>query len=158
MLSQRNNVIQNFPDLNFQCVHVGNCPEDLTIVDSWLNEMPNMYLDLSARFGELGRLPDDKGNEFFFKHQDRLMFGTDRAFYPEGDVQGAGPMKFFSKTEENIFYGSHWRYLQTSDRQFDHPTPIQGDWKIDGIGLDEGVLRKIYWDNALKLHNLKRYI
>jgi len=158
ILSQRNNVLKNFPGVNFQCVHVANYPEDLSIVDAWMDEMPNMYLDLSARFGELGRHPSDEGKAFFLKHQDRIMFGTDMAFYADGDVQGAGPNKFFSKEEANSFYGSHWRYLQTIDKQFDHPTPIQGNWKIDGIGLDKDVLKKIYWDNALKLHNLERYI
>ena len=29
--------------------------------------------------------------------------------------------------------------------------PIQGRWKIDGIGLPESVLRKIYFDNAARM-------
>ena len=37
------------------------------------------------------------------------------------------------------------------DEQFDHPTPIQGDWKIDGIGLGCEVLEKLYHLNAEKL-------
>ena len=30
-------------------------------------------------------------------------------------------------------------------------TPIQGDWKIDAIGLPPAVLRKVYFDNARRL-------
>ena len=37
------------------------------------------------------------------------------------------------------------------DRQFESPNPIQGRWKIDGIGLPEAVLRKVYFDNAARL-------
>lgn len=158
VLVQRNNVIRTFKKVRFHCAHVGNCSENLNIVDRWLDEMPNMFLDLAARFGELGRHPAAEGEKFFTKHQDRLMFGTDRMFRTDGDVQGAGPKKIFTSEEDNRFYESHWRYLQTLDKQFEHPTPIQGDWKIDGIGLPETILEKIYWNNAFKLYNIQQFI
>ena len=85
------------------------------------------------------------------------MFGTDRMFYTEGDVQGAGPRKRFTKEEDRWFYQVHWRYLQTNDKQFDHPTPIQGDWKIDAVGLDKKILEKVYWQNAYQLFRLDRF-
>ncbi len=157
VLEQRNNVIRAFPNLRFQCVHVANYSENIEIVGQWMDEMPNMHIDLSARFGELGRHPAAAGKAFFEKHQDRILFGTDRVFGVDGDVQGAGPTKIFSREEDHAFYGSHWRYLQTTDRQFDHPTPIQGNWKIDGIGLSKDVLQKIYWDNAYQYYDLGRF-
>jgi hypothetical protein len=49
------------------------------------------------------------------------------------------------------FYERHWRWFETSDRQFEHMTPIQGDWRIDAIDLPASVLRKIYFDNARRL-------
>ena len=49
------------------------------------------------------------------------------------------------------FFQKQWRWLETNDRQFEHMTPIQGDWKIDAIGLPTDVLRKIYFDNARRL-------
>lgn len=155
VLEQRNNVIRAFPNVKFQCVHAGNYSENIKAVSDWLDEMPNMMLDISARFGELGRHNPEDGKRFFAKHQDRIMFGTDRVFRTEGDVQGAGPMKMFTKEEDNKFYKSHWRYLETNEKQFDHPTPIQGNWKIDGIGLPQEILNKIYWENAYKLYSLK---
>ena len=122
-----------------------------------MEEMPNMYVDTSARLGEFGRHPAQEGHDFFEKHQDRLMFGTDRVFGTEGDVQGAGPTKMFSSEEDQTFYDIHWRYFQTNETQFDHPTPIQGNWKIDGIGLSEATLKKLYWDNAYSLYKLERF-
>jgi len=157
VLEQRNNVIRAFPGIRFQCVHGANYPENLDAIDQWLEQMPNMYVDTSARLGELGRHPAADGKAFFEKHQDRLMFGTDRVFGIEGDVQGAGPTKFFSAEEDGNFYNTHWRYFQTAARQFDHPTPIQGNWKIDGISLSEGALKKLYWDNAYQLYGLGRF-
>ena len=86
------------------------------------------------------------------------MFGSDLQFWEGCDVQGAGPCKDFTQEEDRNFYNIHWRYLQTRDQQFDHPTPIQGNWKIDGIGLQPGVLSKIYFDNALRVYKLDRFI
>ena len=157
VLEQRNNVIRTFPGLKFQCVHGANYSENLDMVDRWMDEMPNMYVDTSARLGELGRHPAEAGNAFFEKHRDRLMFGTDRVFWVAGGVQGAGPEKFFTAEEDQKFYDTHWNYFQTDARQFDHPTPIQGNWKIDGIGLSEPTLRKFYWDNAYELYGLLRF-
>ncbi|MEP3389715.1 MAG: amidohydrolase family protein [Reichenbachiella sp.] len=155
VLEQRNNVIKAFPNLKFQCVHMANYSENFDIIDNWMQEMPNMMLDTSARLGELGRQDPAVGKAFFEKYQDRIMFGTDRMFRPDGDVQGAGPKKYFTKEEDNRFYEAHWRYFQTESRGVDHPTPIQGNWDIDGIGLDEQVVKKIYWDNAYQYYNLK---
>ena len=104
--------------------------------------MPNLWIDTAARIGELGRHPADEGHDFFTKYQDSIMFGTDLAYWAGCDVQGAGPCGDFTLEEHRKFYDTHWRYLQTIDRQFDHPTPIQGNWKIDGIGLDRAAPRK----------------
>ena len=49
------------------------------------------------------------------------------------------------------FFEAHRRYFETADRQFDHPTPIQGRWKINGINLPREVLRKLYVENAERL-------
>ena len=35
--------------------------------------------------------------------------------------------------------------------QIDHPTPIQGRWKVDAIDLPPEILRKLYRDNAHEL-------
>ena len=53
------------------------------------------------------------------------------------------------------FYEAHWRYFETEDRGFAHPTPIQGDWTIDGLGLSEEVLEQIYHRNAERLFGLE---
>ena len=116
-----------------------------------------MSVDTAARIGELGKHPADEGHDFFTKYQDRIMFGTDMAYWEGCDVEGAGPCKDFSLEEIKNFYNIHWRYFQTRDKQFDHPTPIQGNWKIDGIGLQKEALKKIYWDNAYRFYKLERF-
>jgi predicted TIM-barrel fold metal-dependent hydrolase len=158
LFEQVTNVYRKFPGVKFMGVHVACYSENIKQVGKWLDEFPNLYIDSSARLGELGRHPAKEGHDFFTKYQDRVLFGTDMMFFNDCDVQGAGPCKDFTFEENKNFYDIHWRYFQTNDTQFDHPTPIQGNWKIDAIGLDESVLKKIYWDNAVKFYKLERFI
>jgi hypothetical protein len=53
--------------------------------------------------------------------------------------------------DAETFFAKHWRWLETTDRDWAHMTPIQGDWTISSINLPASVLRKIYFDNARKL-------
>lgn len=151
LLEARNRVIARHPKTTFVCVHFANNPEDIDQVDKWLNKYPNMMVDLAARVPELGRHDPSNVRAMFTKHQDRIIFATDFMVYSKlilgsgGD--GAGP----TDDDGVAFYEKHWRWLETHDEQFEHMTPIQGDWKIDGIGLPPAVLRKIYFDNAHKL-------
>jgi hypothetical protein len=157
LFDQVHNVFKKFPGVQFKGVHVAGYAENIKEVGKWLNEMPNLFIDTAARIGELGRHPSQEGHDFFTKYQDRILFGTDLAFWENCDVQGAGPCKDFTLEEHKKFYNIHWRYFQTDDKQFDHPTPIQGKWKIDGISLQEEVLKKLYWDNAYKFYKLDRF-
>jgi predicted TIM-barrel fold metal-dependent hydrolase len=157
LFDQVNNVFRRFSDVKFVAVHIAGYSENLKVVSNWLDEMPNLYIDTAARIGELGKHDSREGHEFFTRFQDRIMFGTDMAYWEECDVQGAGPCKDFSLEEDRNFYNIHWRYFQTDDRQFDHPTPIQGNWKIDGIGLESSVLKKIYRENAFRFYRLERF-
>ncbi len=157
LFEQVNNVYRKFPKVKFVAVHVAGYSENIKAVGRWLDDLPNVWVDTAARIGELGKHPASDGHEFFTRYKDRIMFGTDIAYWSACDVQGAGPCKNFTVEEHRKFYEIHWRYFQTSDKQFDHPTPIQGKWKIDGIGLDEEVLKKIYWDNAFRFYKLDRF-
>ncbi len=157
LFEQVNNVFRRFSDVKFVAVHVAGYSENLKAVSGWLDEFPNLCVDTAARIGELGRHSADEGHEFFTKYQDRIMFGTDMAYWEECDVQGAGPCRNFTLEEDHRFYDIHWRYFQTRDKQFDHPTPIQGNWKIDGIGLENSVLKKLYRENAFRFYDLGQF-
>jgi DNA repair protein RadC len=49
------------------------------------------------------------------------------------------------------FYQAHFRFFESDEKNIDHPTPIQGRWKVNAIHLPREVLRKLYYDNAEKL-------
>jgi predicted TIM-barrel fold metal-dependent hydrolase len=151
LLAALNRVIERHPRTTFVCVHFANNAEDIAWVDRMLDRYPNMNADLAARIPEIGRHDPRTVRRLFIKHQNRIFFGTDFQVYDRLTLGsgGSGPPPTDDDAKE--FYAKHWRWLETTDRGFDHMTPIQGDWTIDAIGLPASVLRKIYFDNARKL-------
>jgi uncharacterized protein len=148
LLAQRNRVIGRHANTTFIGAHLGNYPENLTYADSCLDRYPNFYVDTTARIGEIGRHPADEVRAFFIKHQDRVIFGTDLTL---------GWDAFEAKDQEDMaelkrFYDAHWRFFETNEWQIEYPGfPIAGRWKVDGIGLPDGVLQKLYFRNAQRL-------
>jgi predicted TIM-barrel fold metal-dependent hydrolase len=147
----RNRMIAKHPGTTFVCVHFANNPEDIGTVDRWLDTHPNMRVDLAARVPELGRHDPQRVHDLFVKHQDRIVFATDFMVYDRMTLGSGGSGPAPTDEDARSFYEKHWRWLETRDKDFEHMTPIQGDWTISGIGLPASVLRKIYFDNTRKL-------
>jgi len=151
LLEALNRVIERNPNTTFVCVHFANNAEELEWVERTLDRYPNMNADLAARIPEIGRHPPEKVRRLFVKHQDRIFFATDFQVHNQLTLGSGGSGPAPTDADAETFYTKHWRWLETNDRDFDHMTPIQGDWKISGIGLPPEVLRKIYFDNARRL-------
>jgi predicted TIM-barrel fold metal-dependent hydrolase len=129
-------VVVRHPSTAFIGAHVGCAAEDLARVSTILERAPNFHVDIGARIGELGRQPYT-ARAFIERWADRVLFGTDMAPDP-------------------AWYAVYYRFLQTRDESFAYDAdpaepPSQGRWRIHGLGLPDGVLRKVYRDNALRL-------
>jgi len=148
LLEALERVISRHRDTTFVCVHFANNPEDLDWVESQLDRHPNMMADLAARIPEIGRKDPERVRRLFIKHQDRILFATDFQVYNRLTLGSGGSGPAPTDEDAQSFFEKHWRWLETLDRDFEHMTPIQGDWTISGIGLPQVVLRKIYFDNA----------
>jgi len=132
LLAQRNAIVARHPKTTFVALHVANHPEDLAEVGRWLDQYPNMQVEIGARINELGRQPYS-ARAFFLKYADRILFGTD-------------------STPRESTYRTYFRFLETLDEHFDYFTsPTQGRWKIYGIGLPDDVLEKVYRGNARRV-------
>ena len=151
LLAALGRVIARHPKTTFVCVHFANNAEDLTWVEQQLDKFPNMMADLAARIPEIGRHDPESVRRLFIKHQDRIVFATDFQVYDILTLGSGGSGPPPTDDDARVFYQKEWRWLETQDRNFEHMTPIQGDWTISGIGLPESVLRKIYFDNARRL-------
>ena len=69
--------------------------------------------------------------EFFTKYQDRVVFGKD-AYEPSE-------------------YPYYFRVFETNDEYFDYYRKYHANWKLYGMGLPDQILKKFYYQNALKV-------
>ncbi|MCA9545567.1 MAG: amidohydrolase family protein [Myxococcales bacterium] len=150
LLAQRDRLLARHRGTTFVGVHFANNPEDLTYVEQALDAHPNLYVDLAARVPELGRHPPARLRALFVKHQDRILFGTDLGL-TGGLMLGSVGRNQPGLPDLFLYYFDQFRWLETDGQGLPTPTPIQGDWRIDGVQLPAQVLEKVYCLNALKL-------
>ena len=137
----RENMHRKHPKTRFVNAHMAMLYYDPQKLAAFLDRYPNADVEISATLQDLGRAPR-LWREFIIKYQDRVLMGSDG-----NPSRGA-----------DEFWIPHWRYLETYDEYFYHPAQIRtpggspghGRWNISGIGLPEPVLRKIYYQNALR--------
>ena len=147
LLAARDRVFARHPRTTFVALHVGHHAEDLGEVSASLDRHPNMHVEIGARIGELGRQPRT-ARRFFDRYQDRILCGTDAV--PHGTDT---PQQVFGDELYQIYY----RFLESEDEYFDYapaPIPPQGRWRIYGLGLPDGILRKVYNENAARVLRL----
>ncbi len=136
VLEERNTRFKRHPKLRFVALHFGELANDLSGAEKFLQDHPNVHVDIAARIDELGRQPY-KTKAFFTKFADRILFGVD-------GPPDRGKLEVYS------------RFLETTDEYFDYypeHKPRKGFWKIYGLGLDKTTLEKIYFGNAEGLYN-----
>lgn len=156
LLAARDRLIAKHPNTTFMLLHFANNPEDIDYVDRLLTEHPNVLVDVAARLGEIGRHERGRVRELFQKHGDRILFATDfqmsmqvtgqrgRMRVTLGSVSESPP----GTDDISPFYQKHFDYFEGNGEPIAHPIPIQGDWKINPIGLSESSQKKLYFENA----------
>lgn len=147
--------VARHPSTRILGAHFGNAPEEPETVARMLERYPNLYVETGARVPEMGRFDPHRMRAIFERFPTRILFGTDFQVGRRGTLAlgsaGAEP-----DTEDRIpfFYEQQFRYFETDERDFEHPTPIQGDWTIDGIALPRELLERFYFRNAVDLFGL----
>ena len=101
-----------------------------------LERHSNLFADISARYAETAPIPRFAA-KFYAKYADRLVYGTDMGF-------------------EKEMYRVTFRILETSDEHFYEHGMFGYHWSLNGFGLSDGVLRKVYRANAEKILNSRR--
>ena len=130
VMQEQYNMFKNNPNTTFINAHMGWMANDLDKLEKHLDSLPNVYTEIGAVIGELGRQPR-RARRFFIDYQDRIMFGKDT----------------YKKSEFDVYF----RVLETSDEYFDYYRKRHGLWKMYGLNLPDEVLKKLYFKNALKL-------
>ena len=130
LMTERNNLFRRNPRTTFVTAHMGWQASDLGTLGKLLDECPNVDTEVGAVLYDIGRQPRG-AHDFFIKYQDRILFGKD-SFQPEE-------------------YPYYWRVFETRDDYFDYYRPYHAFWKLYGIDLPDSVLRKVYYQNALRI-------
>jgi predicted TIM-barrel fold metal-dependent hydrolase len=123
--------VKKHPRTMFIACHFANCCYDLSKLGDLLDKYPNLYADISGRYAETGAIPRAAA-EFYGKYQDRLLYGTDMG----RALSMYQTMFCILETENEHFYD--WRLSRYH-------------WPLSGLGLEEQVLRKVYFENAEKI-------
>ncbi len=131
MINALENTLKRHPKTTFVAAHLANCCADLTVLGNFFDKYPNLYADISARYGEIAPIPKFV-REFIGKYQDRIVYGTDMSF------------------SEKI-YRVTFRILETADEHFYETNLFGYHWPLYGLALDDKVLKKLYRDNAIKI-------
>jgi predicted TIM-barrel fold metal-dependent hydrolase len=130
LMAERDRLFKKHPKTTFVAAHFGWHANDLGRLARMFEQMPNLYVETGAILYELGRQPRF-ARDFFVKYQDRVMFGKD-SFAPEE-------------------YPYFWRTFETADEYFDYYRDYHAFWKLNGLALPDPVLRKLYFENALRV-------
>ena len=130
LMTERNNMIRKHPNTRYILAHFGWHANDLARAGKLLDANQNVYYDVAAVLYDFGRQPR-VAHEFFVKYQDRILFGKD-SYQPDE-------------------YPYYWRVFETNDEYFDYYRDYHAFWKLYGIGLAGQVLKKLYYQNALKV-------
>ena len=148
------NVVRAHPQTTFIGLHFGNDPEEPFRVGQMLDRYPNLYVDVAARVGEIGRQDPKKLRALFIAHRDRIFFGTDWAVDDGHMVLGAGNGHPETLADLDTFFARTAEFFETDHARIAHPVPIQGHWTVDAIDLPDDVLQAVYTGNAMRLFHL----
>jgi len=130
LMAERDRMFKKHPKTRFVAAHMAWYANDLVRLGKLLDAMPNVSTEVGAVLYDIGRQPR-AAHDFFIKYQDRLLFGKD-SFQPEE-------------------YPYYWRVFETADEYFDYYRDYHAFWKLYGVDLPDPVLKKLYYQNALKL-------
>ena len=129
LVGERDRMYAANPKTRYIGAHFNWYGNDLTRAAKQLDERPNLVLEVGAVLYDFGRQPR-AAREFFIKYQDRILFGKD--------------------AYEASEFPYYWRVFETNDEYFDYYRNYHAFWKLYGMGLPDTVLKKLYYQNALR--------
>ncbi len=123
--------VQKHRNTTFVTCHFANLDYDLNRLGEVLERHPNLYADIAARYAETAPIPRFV-SQFYAKYADRLVYGTDMGF-------------------DKKMYQVTLRILESSDEHFYEHGMFGYHWSLNGFGLPDEVLRKVYRTTAEKI-------
>lgn len=154
LLEQFEARVARHPNTSFVGAHLGNAAEEPDRVARMLRRYPNYVVDTAARVPEFGRHAASRMRRFFMEFQDQVLFGSDLGVGLTGLTLGSGGERPGTREESRVFFERHWLYFESQKSGLANPTPIQGRWTVNAVGLPRAVLEKLYHRNAERVFAL----
>ncbi len=130
VMYEQEQLFKKHPTTTFINAHFGWYGNDLGRLSKQLSELTNVYVEFGAVINELGRQPST-AKRFFEDYQDRILFGKD-----------------IYKMDEYYIY---FQVLETDDEYIEYYRKRHGLWRLYGLNLSDEILKKVYYQNALKI-------
>lgn len=130
LMAEQHAIFRRHPKTTFIAAHLGWFGHDLATLGKLMDEMPNLMTEIGAVIYEPARQPRF-AREFFVKYQDRILMGKDSWVPSE--------------------YKTYFRVLESTDEYFPYHKKYHAFWAMYGLGLPDDVLKKVYYENALRV-------
>ncbi len=131
LIAEQHRMFKRHAKTTFISAHLSWLGQDLGRLGRTLDTIPNMNIEVAAALYEIGRQPR-AGRAFVVKYQDRILMGKDT----------------FGGEDE---YAVYFRIFETNDEYFPWYRRRHAFWGMYGLGLPDSVLKKVYYQNALRI-------
>jgi predicted TIM-barrel fold metal-dependent hydrolase len=136
ILEARDHILEKHPKLRVVGCHLGSDEEHWDRLAKRLDAYPNFAVDVAARVRYFVRGDHEQARQFLTKYQDRVLYATDFVLESGDDSKAA---QHLQQTHD-----LDWRFFATTD------TLMFRDRQVQGLGVPEQVVRKIFRDNAVR--------
>ena len=139
IINARDNMLAKHPNLRVVGCHLGSLEWDVDELAKRLDKYPNFAVDISARISHFQYQNREKVKNFLNKYQDRILYGTDNVI-----SENARPEDITARFINS--WTADWKYFTTDEEL----TSSQLNSPYKGLKLGTKVLKKLYYENALK--------
>ena len=145
VIAARSRVLEKHPNLVMIGAHLGSLEHDVKVLGAYLDQYPNFNVDIAARSADLSRQPTEEVRAFFFKYQDRVLYGSDIGVdLPETGSYSPEEAATIAANAEG-HYRRDWRFFSGTGT-----VEIKGK-EVACLNLPREVLEKFYYKNAERL-------
>jgi predicted TIM-barrel fold metal-dependent hydrolase len=139
-------MLERYSHIPWIGAHLGGNPENLPRLTYLLARYPNLMLDCSATRWIAREISQrrDEAREFFIKHADRILFGSDQV---SGDDRGFDFLASRWWTHRKLWETAYVGQCPIRDPDL----PLDQQPTLRGLALPDDVLQKLYHDNAARV-------
>ncbi len=139
LVASRDNLLARHPDLRLVGAHLGSLEWSVDELAKRLDLYPNFAVDMAERVSHFQVQDREKVRNFIIKYQDRLIYATD--FVLNSDDNFEERKSYLEKV-----WKLEWNYFATDDTL--NSASVNRSFR--GLGLDEDILKKLYFNNAIQ--------